>query len=799
MRSKAPRLRPSRTALLGLVLLLGLVASILGAVRAADCAEGFFSSPTGSCLPCNVSCSTCTRAESCLTCLPGLVFLSSDPNVESLCSHTCLPGDYRSILNRCLPCDPSCRDCSDNYQKCYNCSANHGWADTHFIGGSGEVSTCSRCSKNCVSCSRSSGFFVCHACTAGFALDPLGDCMAVDEPGFWKDSTSQRFLSCAPTCRTCTGPSANECLSCVGDLSLELQPGRAVGHCVSSCPAGKVPIPEVPGLCVSCHYSCGQCFGLAQDQCWACQPGRVLLGTECVSTCPDGYYATEGRCERCHVSCDRCTGPSNTQCLGQCSAGLLSLDVPTGGGGGGGGSSRACVTQCPAGTTVWPDGSCSRCSANCATCHYLEGASAATDVPCAKRTHPFHLPSGCYERCPAGSYASGEDCLPCDSTCRECSGPGPAKCTNCWHDNVLTMDGKCMGSCPGGYFVQTRGPQDSAACQPCSAMCSSCLREDWCMACQEDAFLVKGSCLAEGCPQGWTICPDSNECIACDENCLQCEGHSDNWQGTCQQRCTKCAEPLVFFPEEGLCIEKCSPSGIPAYVRKGECVACQENCRTCHEKVSMCTSCRDADQWLMVDTGECKDACPNSGFAGVDSRIIGDHDTSKMCFTCPENCDKCSDWSWQDNSHSSGYTSESSDSYERRTLCAISHEDGSLKCPWRFECDRCKSPLVLMPKDRTCVSECPVGTFVGYSPYDPNARACIDCQPGCLECTGNTHWECTRYEKSGASRSLAIGLGVGLGILGLLIVGGLVAGFLVLRARKSAASKESISMSVIRD
>ncbi|KCV67661.1 hypothetical protein H696_05957 [Fonticula alba] len=803
----------------------------MAAVRAANCPEGFFSSGSEACQPCDPSCSQCASASSCLACQPGLVFLSTDPAVPSLCTATCQPGHYASHVGRCHACDFGCRDCRDNGFECYDCLPTFGWKETLFVGGSGKVGPCEECPPDCVTCSRDFGGFICHTCEPGFGLDEFGRCLAIAQrTGAWYDSSSGRFLSCAPTCETCVGPSPQECLTCVAGLTLEALPGSPVGSCAGACPPGRLPVPEIPGLCAACHESCSLCFGRSYGQCWACHAGHVLFHGRCLAACPTGYYPMGGRCELCHPSCGQCDGPLDSNCLGDCPGSMLTLAGPEDG-------KRRCVAQCPAGRTVWPDGTCAECGAHCDTCRFVEGPPDGPPVQCIKcaegwlldvatgecvaqcrpgssrvgtecyqcstgcadclgtsgqqcvrcqDSHPLHLSDGCHATCPPGTYQSGGSCLACYALCGTCSGPGASQCTGCRDDNVLTMDGKCAGACPAGQFARRDTPQGPGVCQACGPMCDSCADGDWCFACQDGALLLEGTCRTGGCPEGSALCPDSERCISCGEGCGQCAGYSSGEQGTCRQRCTRCRDSLVLFPEEGVCRGSCSPRGILLDQAKAECAACRESCATCHEDVAWCTSCRHGDQWLMVATGRCEDACPESGHMRVISSGTGELAPGRMCFACPEGCAACS----TSSDGSDVWASDAGSSNLRDAAeCAISGKDGSLSCPWHVVCHRCRDPLLLLLEDGTCVASCPAGTFADRGREHVPVPACVRCQEGCAECTGRAEDQCLRQDRGKDSRGLVIGLGVGMGILALLLVGGLVVGFLVLRARKSSGSK----------
>jgi len=103
-------------------------------------------------------------------------------------------------------------------------------------------------------------------------------------------------LDCDPLCQTCSGPTNNQCLSCIGD-------SEAVVFGVKSCncPAGSYySTPDK--RCFPCHPFCLSCSGPSSDDCESCNTSisyRVRnTSKSCVYYCEDGYYVDETECIR---------------------------------------------------------------------------------------------------------------------------------------------------------------------------------------------------------------------------------------------------------------------------------------------------------------------------------------------------------------------------------------------------------------------------------------------------------------------------------------------------------------------
>ncbi|KCV67317.1 hypothetical protein H696_06257, partial [Fonticula alba] len=85
--------------------------------QCTGCAERHFHGQDGLCHACDGSCARCDARASCTACRAGLIFLSVDPQVPSLCGSTCAPGELVADA-RCQACDASCALCSGAPDAC---------------------------------------------------------------------------------------------------------------------------------------------------------------------------------------------------------------------------------------------------------------------------------------------------------------------------------------------------------------------------------------------------------------------------------------------------------------------------------------------------------------------------------------------------------------------------------------------------------------------------------------------------------------------------------------------------------
>lgn len=75
---------------------------------------------------------------------------------------------------------------------------------------------------------------------------------------------------------TCSGPLANQCLSCADPTVRSLVGG------VCACNKGTIEIGG--GVCAPCHANCAECDGLTEDDCIACRnlDHRELFNGRCI-------------------------------------------------------------------------------------------------------------------------------------------------------------------------------------------------------------------------------------------------------------------------------------------------------------------------------------------------------------------------------------------------------------------------------------------------------------------------------------------------------------------------------------
>lgn len=271
---------------------------------------------------------------------------------------TCLGGNATSA-DMCQVCDPSCAMC---------------------IGPT---------TSDCTTCAPGSPFTSGWKNGAGACVD---DCTAL---GTWGNASTGDCESCSPTCATCSGPTANECLSC---RQSSLAPFLHGSACVSACPINGTfaLINGGKGECTACDPSCAECDGASSTSCTVCAGSKPYFRSvpfesgACSMSCPSGHYADERLvCQKCHFSCAECDGPLSSNCTA-CPHGSLMIN-------------GTCASLCANGEYYTAESTCAACDGSCASC---DGPSASNCTFC-EITHVMHKGT-CSTTCPVRWFTGGQ-------------------------------------------------------------------------------------------------------------------------------------------------------------------------------------------------------------------------------------------------------------------------------------------------------------------------------------------------------------------------------------------------------
>ena len=212
-----------------------------------------------------------------------------------------------------------------------------------------------------------------------------------------------------------------------------------------------------------------------------------LLGTTCLTTCPNSTYPTTSPnlCNSCDPKCYLCSGPSSSQCSMCTTSGAdeAFLDGTT------------CVSTCPSATFAnITSHTCDSCPGNCTVC--------TSSTICTVCDSGFGLlNSSCFSPCPDGYWLeNGTICSLCDPFCALCSTSATdcSSCTVSGANEAFLLGSACINPCPTATFGNTTNHQ----CESCPGNCTTCTSSLICTVCDPTFGLLNSSCF-NPCPDGY--------------------------------------------------------------------------------------------------------------------------------------------------------------------------------------------------------------------------------------------------------------------------------------------------------
>lgn len=91
-------------------------------------------------------------------------------------------------------------------------------------------------------------------------------------------------------------------------------------------------------------------------------------------------------------------------------------------------------------------------------------------------------------------FFSTYSCASCHLSCLTCNGSSESQCITC-RSGRFSYDGKCLNSCPDGYY----GDKKRQECMACPTGCATCSNNGFCLTCKENWMKnKKNRCIASG-------------------------------------------------------------------------------------------------------------------------------------------------------------------------------------------------------------------------------------------------------------------------------------------------------------
>ncbi|KAL4442386.1 hypothetical protein ABPG74_005727, partial [Tetrahymena malaccensis] len=701
---------------------------------------------TQSCLQCNLSCSLCSNQKTCLSCSDPLMILN---NGSCTCPHGYFLQKNPGGLNSCLPCHYTCGTCLN-----------------------------SNADNNCLTCSHYSRIFQYNVSGS----DQTGTCQC---PANLFESTINKIqcVKCHFTCLTCQGGLDNQCLSCDPDMNRELIPSPGPGQC--NC-LPNYQASSGTALCTNCDITCKTCSGPKYNECLTCDSTRQNVANSC--PCKDGYYEThQPSCQQCHYSCLTCDGPNNYNCLtcpNQATSFRLSAHTPLcpcqnyyfddG-------KNQNCIAcnykcaQCQQGQPTiciscllsdfrvynsltqncdcvsgyYDKGVslCDQCDPQCVTCQGANDSCLTCDS-LKYRTLDNNNKCGCQPGYFSGDTTNLDVCQKCASKCATCDYK-TGLCITCSGSNRdITQNCNCKSgySDVGGVCQQCDRTCPNSCVGPLKSQCFDCLSltpgENLYRNLNKLGGSNYGTC---DCMPGYSEDfnnPTKSPCIQCHQKCLTC------FQPSSSNSCLSC-DPTKFrqLQNNNQCL--CQPG---YYDDNTNCQTCDPKCKTCSSSTK-CTSCSDSNKrQLNTTTKKCD--CKQGYF-----------DDGTLCQQCHFSCQSCNGPTMNDcltcDINQGRIKTNGSAITPGVCVCVDGTYDDNLNqlcvsCDWScttcsgtgIDCNTCDTTRTLQDvvdqqgqHHNLCVCN------PTYYSVQPN-KQCLQCHYSCQFCMGPGQYDCTACDNS---------------------------------------------------
>ena len=593
----------------------------------------------------------------------------------------------------------------------------------------------------------------CTTCVHNASRDRASDGHCTCDENYVRADCSKYEGACYPTCLYCDGPYDTDCSQCVANASLvELQTGYNM--CVCDDDYGSADCSMYTG---ECPPTCESCTGPSLHQCSSCVPNAYRNGNgDCVCLAEYGKVADcsvyNGPCD---PKCDGCTGPSNADCLkcldtrnnldydGQTITAKYGMDSPTYDQMNWMNDNTKVTCECMDG---WAGDRCTLYSGPCDTkCAIGSGCTGPNRCNACRDTAQF---TGTNQACECDADWYGDACEfyggACDPNCINCGGSSAYDCIECVvnaHRSINYVDGDNSADIEGTRFNPI--VRNSSMQQQGSGECVC--NEHWSGAgCQEWDGPCAPTCdtwTTETADETWV---PGEKCSADGKTCYTCVTNSyRNDFGECV-----CFKDWNGNPEctlySGKCDPKCKYCNGPT---ASDCVVCAQNAEFDPNHECKCqTGYVSAD--CSVYAGTCDDKC--NGCNGP---------TAWDCWKCIDGAkrqdslgkhpgDTTINPGFIDNQYGYGSfgSTTSYDDYTTNQLPYVRYETDFGRCVCEPERSGAHCEFNSIKCGPTCAS-CEVDTpsqctscIEGYGLF---ANDCIACHPACSNCSGPENNQCS--------------------------------------------------------
>ena len=218
----------------------------------------------------------------------------------------------------------------------------------------------------------------------------------------------------------------------------------------------------------------------------------------------------------------------------------------------------------------------------------------------------------------------------------------------------------------------------------------------------------------------------NQECQTCNLNCQTCISSATN--------CTSCPGTNVLYNNQ--CYSQC-PSNYYETTINGNvlsCAACNLNCSSCHGNSNNCTSCIN-NKILFNNT--CIDNCPTH-FTLVNSVCVACNSSCGNCLNNANYCTSCDSSLFLEQSSGNCLQNCNPGTFPLNQICQECNSNCLTCINTATNCLSCPTSYLLY--NNVCYSKCPQNTY--QSSTRENQIICVDCDPSCSSCEGDSN-NCT--------------------------------------------------------
>lgn len=295
------------------------------------------------------------------------------------------------------------------------------------------------------------------------------ECKCPVEIGFYifidPSNSKASCRNCHRLCKTCFGPSQNECTSCRTDTILHL---NEIQQTECSCIIGysedlskSLPTQicqKCEPFCAACDHTTGICKTCLDNE------GVQLINSKCMCS-KEGYFeyldpeSHEENCVKCHPLCKSCIGPSSTQCM-ECFTDKGAIH------------SEPLICACMKGFFYdLNKQKCEKCDAQCSECYgptSKECNKCNLELALSVENHNSWCVSDCdlLNSVKESYFTNNKSCKciffvanttfvkVCNEECEKCIGPIGNLCLKCRSKDKVMSNFKCIRKCPEHFYQE---------------------------------------------------------------------------------------------------------------------------------------------------------------------------------------------------------------------------------------------------------------------------------------------------------------------------------------------------------